>query len=63
VRVRGVDLAAVEQGAHGGRHGDLPGLAARLVDARIERLDRALDGFERERARHQRGTEHVFRAE
>ena len=38
---------------NGSRHGDLAQLAPRLVDAGVERFDRALDGFERQTARHQ----------
>src|SRR2546429_3070956 len=37
--------------------------AARLVDARVERLDRALDGLQRQAARHQAGREHALALE
>src|SRR3989344_3352838 len=63
VGVRWVDGAAVEQGAHSGRHGNLPGLATCLVNACIKGFDRTLDGFERQAARDQRGGKHALRAE
>ena len=59
VGVRLDDGAAFEQFAQRGGHGDLPRLAARGVDARIQRLDRALNRFQRQRAGHQAGDEHA----
>ncbi len=57
------DLAARQQLAHRAGDRDLAGLAARGVDASVERLDRALDRLERQRARHQAGRERVFGGE
>jgi len=63
VGVGGVDGAAVQQLAHGGGHGDLAELAARLMDAGVKRFDRALDGLQRQAARHQAGREHALALE
>ena len=60
IGVRGVDGAAVQQRAHGSRHGDLSLLAACRVDARIEGLDGALYGFQRQAAGHQACGQHAF---
>ncbi len=49
--VAGVDVAAVEQAAEPGGDRDLPGLAAKRVEALVERRDAALQGIDRHRAR------------
>jgi len=47
--VRWDDLAAFEKRKHHGRNSNLPSLAARQMDSRIEGFDGTLDGFQRKR--------------
>ena len=59
----GQDLAAVEQAGDRGGDADLPGLAAKLRNARVERLRRAFERIDRQRAGGDRGGEHALAQE
>ena len=61
--VAGEDLAAVEQVGDCGGDADLAGLAAKLGDARVERLGAALERIDRQRAGGDRGGEHPLAGE
>ena len=61
--VAGQDLAALEQAVDRGGDADLAGLAAKLGNARVERLGRALERIDRQRAGGDRGGEHALAQE
>ena len=63
VSVRAENFAAVDQRLDGGGHRDLPVLAARLMNARVVRFQRAFNRLQRQRARYQPGGHQVFRLE
>src|SRR5947209_707135 len=63
LEMRAADLAALHQLQIVLRHLALPGVAAQLVDARIERRIAARGRIDRERARRHRGREDILGSE